>query len=83
MLSLYYVNLSHVCVCMGVCLYVWCVAHECHSMHVEIRGQLVAVGFLLPSGSRGPSMVRLDSEHPYPLSHLNGPDFVLYMESHS
>ena len=47
-------------------------------MHVEIRGQLVAVGFLLPSGSRGPSMVRLDSEHPYPLSHLNGPLLVCF-----
>lgn len=61
------------CMCVFVCVYLcscMCV-RMCHSVHMEVRGQLEGVDFLLlPCGSW---KLSLSSKHPYLLSHLTDP----------
>ena len=78
----------HVCVCVCVCVCMLCVCvrereteteTETENMSVEVRGQLVTLGSLLPpSGTRNqPQVIRLGGRCLYLLPHLADPVFCL------
>lgn len=70
---------------MHVCIYIYLV-FMCagvgvqRSTHMEVRGQLAGVGFLLPpSGSLLTKVISLGSMYFYPLGHLVSPIFDYFL----
>ena len=61
-------------VCVRACMYTNAGTLVC--MYMEIGGQLVGLGSVLPPcGSRYRTQLGSDSKCPYPLNHLTGPTF--------
>lgn len=78
-------NIIHVYIYYSVCacVNVWMQVHTYHIMHVEVRRQLLKVGYLLPCRFWGwNSGSRLGSKWLYPLNYLKSnpsfPFFFLY-----
>ena len=62
------------CACMHACTQMQAPWYVLVCMYMEIGGQLVGLGCVLPPcGSRYRTQLGSDSKCPYPLNHLTGP----------
>lgn len=58
--------------CLCLCMYL------CYNVQAEVRGQYMRVSSFLPLWAQT-RVIKLGSQHLYPLSHLASPDFLLLL----